>query len=60
LAPRPLRFRRAPVHAPGARDEHQPFVGIAAKGQPTSPRTAAAPLPPNPLLPAEIALEAGR
>ena len=43
----------------GAAD--QALVAIAAEGEPVAARAAAAArLPPNPLLPAEIALEAGR
>jgi FtsP/CotA-like multicopper oxidase with cupredoxin domain len=37
-----------------------PFVAIAAEGDPVAPRSGAARLPPNPALPAEIALEAAR
>ncbi len=42
----------------GAAD--QPFVTIAVEGEPVPARTAAPRLPSNLLLPAEIALEAGR
>ena len=42
----------------GAAD--QPFVTIATEGEPVAARSAAARLPANPLLPAEIALEASR
>ncbi len=42
----------------GAAD--QPFVAIAAEGEPVAERNAAARLTANPLLPAEIALEASR
>ena len=42
----------------GAAD--QPFVTFAAEGEPVAARSAAARLPANPLLPAEIALEASR
>ncbi|HXZ16506.1 MAG TPA: multicopper oxidase family protein [Roseiarcus sp.] len=37
-----------------------PFVAVGAEGEPASQRTAAIRLPPNPALPAEIALEAAR
>ena len=43
---------------PGAPDE--PFVAIAASGDPVAPRAGPRRLPPNPALPAEIALEAAR
>jgi FtsP/CotA-like multicopper oxidase with cupredoxin domain len=42
----------------GAAD--QPFVTFATEGEPVAARSAAARLPANPLLPAEIALEASR
>jgi FtsP/CotA-like multicopper oxidase with cupredoxin domain len=42
----------------GAAD--QPFVAIAAEGEPIAERTAPARLTANPLLPAEIALEASK
>jgi FtsP/CotA-like multicopper oxidase with cupredoxin domain len=42
----------------GAAD--QPFVTFATEGEPVAMRSAAARLPANPLLPAEIALEASR
>jgi FtsP/CotA-like multicopper oxidase with cupredoxin domain len=38
----------------------QPFVTIATEGEPVAERSAPPRLPPNPLLPAEIALEASR
>jgi len=38
----------------------QPLVTVAAAGEPVAARAAAARLPPNPLLPTEIALETGR
>ncbi len=38
----------------------QPFVTIATEGEPVAERSTAARLPANPLLPAEIALEASR
>jgi len=37
-----------------------PFVAIRAEGEPVAGRAAAPRLPPNPLLPAEMALETGR
>ncbi len=42
----------------GAAD--QPFVAISAEGEPVAERAAPARLPPNPALPAEIALEVSR
>ena len=44
----------------GSGEASLPFIAIAAEGEPVGPRSAPMRLPANPLLPAEIALEAAR
>jgi FtsP/CotA-like multicopper oxidase with cupredoxin domain len=44
----------------GSGEASLPFIAIAAEGEPVGPRSAPIRLPANPLLPAEIALEAAR
>ncbi len=44
----------------GAGEAETPFIAIKGEGEPAAERGALGRLPPNPLLPAEIALENGR
>jgi FtsP/CotA-like multicopper oxidase with cupredoxin domain len=44
----------------GSGESSLPFIAIVAEGEPVGPRSAPMRLPANPLLPAEIALEAAR
>jgi FtsP/CotA-like multicopper oxidase with cupredoxin domain len=50
---------RLDLHGNAGEEDH-PFISIASEGEPVASRSEPPRLPPNPLLPAEIALESAR